>query len=125
MKKTKFELDIEREIASEPLTRPSVEDVITSGGFSEDERIRHKNQYYNIKPRGAPEIKTRLTPLFGATLMLVPPDGYLRCLKCRIAKPKETGFHSEDIVDELSGWCKDCIKSHTREALTISFKMRE
>jgi len=110
---------------SEPLERPPVEEVISVGGFSEDERIRHKNQYYNLKPKGAPEIKTKLTPLFGATLMLVPPDGFLRCLKCRKAAPKETGFHSEDRVDGLSGWCKDCITIHGREALTITNKMRE
>lgn len=109
----------------EPLERPPVEEVITSGGFSEDERIRHKNQYYNIKPKGAPEIKTKLTPLFGATLMLVPPDGFIRCLKCRKASPKATGFEERDLVDGLSGWCKDCIKVHGREALTITNKMRE
>jgi len=57
--------------------------------------------------------------------MLVPPDGFLRCLKCRKAAPKETGFHSEDRVDGLSGWCKDCITVHGREALTITNKMRE
>ena len=109
---------------SEPLERPPAEEVIV-GGFSEDERIRHKNQYYNIKPKGAPEITTKLTTLFGATLMLVPPDGFVRCLKCRRAMPKETGFHSEDLVDAVSGWCKDCIKTNGREALTITNKMRE
>lgn len=109
---------------SEPLERPPAEEVIV-GGFSEDERIRHKNQYYNIKPKGAPEITTKLTTLFGATLMLVPPDGFVRCLKCRRAMPKETGFHSEDLVDGVSGWCKDCIKVNGREALTITNKMRE
>ena len=109
---------------TEPLERPPVEEVLSVGSY-EDERIRHKNQYYNIKPKGAPEIKTKLTPLFGATLMLVPPDGFIRCLKCRKASPKATGFEEIDLVDGLSGWCKDCIKVHGREALTITNKMRE
>jgi hypothetical protein len=109
---------------SEPLERVPVEEVISVGSY-EDERIRHKNQYYNLKPSGPPPIETKLTPLFGNTLMLVPPNGFVRCLKCRKAMPKETGFFVEDLVDGLSGWCKDCIKAHGREALTITNKMRE
>ena len=68
-----------------------------------------------------PSNEHRLVAHFGASLRLVNPDGYLRCVKCRASKPKETGYFKKDVLNEDEGFCKDCIKEHGRERLHLTF----
>lgn len=109
-------------------------------GFAEDDRIRKKNskkvapieEKEEIKPppvkevlKGADVKMMDLKPMFGTTLMLVPPVGFHRCIKCYIAKPTETGFGKEDLIDSSSGLCSDCKTKFGKIVLTSSLKMRD
>jgi hypothetical protein len=95
-------------------------------GFSEDDRIRAKNRKKKEEPLRGADIKAiELKPMFGTTLMLVPPDGFHRCIRCHVAKPTGTGFYKKDLLDKASGFCIDCIDIHGREVLTSSLKMRD
>ena len=110
-------------------------------GFAEDDRIRKKNSKKSLpkteevqvpspppikEPLKGADVKMQdLKPMFGTTLMLVPPVGFHRCIKCYIAKPTETGFSKEDLIDSSSGFCNDCKIKWGHLVLTSSLKMRD
>tara|TARA_Y100000004_G_scaffold161143_1_gene189034 strand:- start:175 stop:423 length:249 start_codon:yes stop_codon:yes gene_type:complete len=70
-----------------------------------------------------PATQRELKPLYASSLRLVTPEGYIRCIKCRKAFPP-AAFYKKDMDGvglEDEGFCKDCVKKHSREHLHLTF----